>query len=50
MNKDCKDKGCDWIRENYGVTFKCIQEKTYESTMPMMKENAWKRQKKWNPI
>ena len=21
MNKECKGKGCDWIRENYGVHF-----------------------------
>ena len=22
MHKDCEDKGCDWVRENFGVTFK----------------------------
>ena len=27
MNKDCKDKGCDWIRENCGVNFKFKEEK-----------------------
>ena len=40
MNKDCKDKGCDWIRENYGVTFKFKQVKTHESTMPVWTEKC----------
>ena len=40
MNKDCKDKGCDWIRENYGVTFKFQLEKTHESTMHVITEKC----------
>ena len=46
MDKDYKDKDCDWVIENYGVTFKFKQENTHESTMHVRTENAWKRTKK----
>ena len=38
MNKDCKDKGCDWVTENHGVTFKFKQEKTHDSIIHAMTE------------
>ena len=28
INKDCKDKVCDWIRENHGINSKFEEEKT----------------------
>ena len=40
MNKDCKDKGCDWIREKCGVMLKLKQEKIHESTMPVWTEKC----------
>ena len=45
MNKDCKDKGHDWIRENYGVNFNFEADKTCESTMHMMKDKCMETEK-----
>ena len=49
MSEDFKDKGCDWVRESCGVVLKIKQENTCESTVPVMIEKAWKREKKQNP-
>ena len=42
MNKDRTDIGSKWIRENYGESFKFVQEKYYESSMPMKSDENGK--------